>query len=239
MLKRVTELLRWIVNLDVAVLVGACVVVVSSYVLVKTIDEVVEGETDWFDHRVMEWAASLHLRPAVTDAVRDVTALGGVTVLTLMTTAVATYLLVRRRWQAAMLLLINAVGAVIASGLMKHYFERDRPHFAEHGAYTYTSSFPSGHSMLSTTMYLTLAVLLARLEKSRWLRVYFVCAALLLAFLVGVSRVLLGVHWPTDVLAGWSAGVLWATIGWFVVRYLQRRGAVERSADPGDYPATD
>lgn len=227
MFDRPRRLLRWFVNLDVAVLIAAGVVVISSYVLVQTIDEVVEGESDWFDTHVMQWAAKLDLPKGWNEAIRDVTALGGVAVLSLVTGAVAIYLLVSRRWHAAILLLINTVGAVIASSLMKNFFDRDRPHFAEHASYTYTSSFPSGHSMLSTTMYLTLAVLLARLEKSKWLRVYFICTALFLAFLVGVSRVLLGVHWPTDVLAGWSAGVLWATIGWFVVRYLQHRGTVE------------
>jgi undecaprenyl-diphosphatase len=78
-------------------------------------------------------------------------------------------------------------------------------------------------------VYLTLGILLARLEPRLLLKVYFLGVMMALAFLVGLSRVYLGVHYPTDVLAGWALGLVWGLLCWLAARYLQRRGAVERS----------
>jgi undecaprenyl-diphosphatase len=83
---------------------------------------------------------------------------------------------------------------------------------------------------MSAVVYLTLGALLARLADQRRVKLYFLAVAALLTLLVGLSRVYLGVHYPTDVLAGWSAGLVWATLCWLAARSLQRRGAVERSA---------
>ena len=92
---------------------------------------------------------------------------------------------------------------------------------------TSTSSFPSGHSSLSAVIYLTLAVLLSRLLERRALRVYVIGVAALLTLTIGISRVALGVHYPSDVLAGWTLGFGWALLCWTGMGVLQRRGAVE------------
>jgi undecaprenyl-diphosphatase len=89
------------------------------------------------------------------------------------------------------------------------------------------SSFPSGHSMLSAVIYPTLGTLLARLVPRKRLKIYFMLVALTLSFLIGISRIYLRVHYPTDVLAGWAAGLAWAAFCWTIAKYLQRRGALE------------
>jgi undecaprenyl-diphosphatase len=162
---------------------------------------------------------------------RDLTALGGVAVLSLTTVFVAGYLLIVRKYHAMWLVLAATLGGLLISTLLKHLIDRARPDLVPHLSHVYTSSFPSGHSMLSAVVYLTLGALLTRLASERRVKLYFLAAALLLTFLVGVSRVYMGVHYPTDVLAGWTAGLVWALLCWLVARYLQRRGAVEKDAD--------
>ena len=123
---------------------------------------------------------------------------------------------------------------LVLSTVLKALFNRDRPSLVPHLSEVYTSSFPSGHSMLSAVVYLTLGSLLARLVQHRYLKIYFLVLALLLTFLIGVSRVYMGVHYPTDVLAGWTAGLVWASVCYLVARALQKRGAVERDYEGDD-----
>lgn len=169
--------------------------------------------------------------PAWTlEAARDITALGGATVLTLMTILVMGYLLLRRTYAAATLVLIATLGGYLLSDQLKIFFHRPRPTIVPHLAPVVSASFPSGHSMLSSIVYLTLGALLARTVAQRREKVYFIGTSLLLTFLIGFSRVYLGVHYPTDVLAGWSAGIAWALLCWSVAYTLQRRGAVKRAS---------
>jgi undecaprenyl-diphosphatase len=93
--------------------------------------------------------------------------------------------------------------------------------------------------MLSATIYLTIGVLLARTSDQRRIKVYIVGCAVGMTLLIGLSRLYLGVHWPTDVLAGWSLGSAWAMLCWLVARWLQRRGDVETPAgEPAGAPAS-
>src|SRR5690606_29595085 len=107
-------------------------------------------------------------------------------------------------------------------------FDRPRPDLVPHEVAVYTASFPSGHSMLSAVTYLTLAVLLARVHARRRIRAYILVIAVFITLLVGASRVYLGVHWPTDVLAGWFAGAAWAALCALLASRLERRRTVER-----------
>ena len=121
----------------------------------------------------------------------------------------------------------SVVSGTLVSLVLKSLFERPRPELVPRAADILTASFPSGHSMLSAVVYLTLGALLARSQPRKRLKAYFLLLGLLLTLMIGVSRVYLGVHWPTDVLAGWTAGASWAILCWLVARRLQRRHAIE------------
>jgi undecaprenyl-diphosphatase len=169
---------------------------------------------------------------AVAEAARDVTALGGTVVLVLLVGLVAAYLAVDRRFRDAIAVLAASVGGVAAGVLLKLVFGRERPSVVPHLVAADSGSFPSGHSMLSAIVYATLGALLARFAKRRATQVLPIAAAIGITFLVGVSRLVLGVHYPTDVLAGWAAGAACAGCSWLAVDTLARKGTVEGRAAP-------
>ncbi len=166
------------------------------------------------------------------EAMRDLTALGGTIVLVIVSLAAFAYLLMSNKTHAAFMLAASVIGAIALSQSLKFGFDRPRPDLVPHGARVYTQSFPSGHAMMSAAVYLTLAALLARTQHRVRLRVFIILVASLLTLLVGASRVYLGVHWPTDVIAGWAGGAAWAIFCWSVMYWLQKRGNVERAAAP-------
>lgn len=195
-------------------------------------DEVFEGDTLAFDRRLM-----LAMRkpgdltpigpPALQDAARDITALGGVSVLALVTMISGGFLWLNGKKHLSLFIYGSVVSGLLASLLLKVLFQRPRPDLVPLAAYASTTSFPSGHSMLSAVTYLTLGALLARAHSRKRLKAFFLLAAISLTILVGVSRVYLGVHWPTDVLAGWTAGASWAILCGLAARWLQRRRTLE------------
>jgi undecaprenyl-diphosphatase len=158
---------------------------------------------------------------------KDVTSLGSTVVLTFITLTAIGYLLIERKFAAALFVFVAIGGGSLLSTLLKIGFERPRPDLVAHAAEVYTASFPSGHALMSAVTYLTLGALLARLQQRRRLKLYFLGVAVFLTAIIGVSRVYLGVHWPTDVLAGWCVGAAWALACWLVARWLQQRGEVE------------
>jgi undecaprenyl-diphosphatase len=140
------------------------------------------------------------------------------------------YLALEQKYGAMWFVVVATGGGGLLSTAMKQLFGRDRPDVVPHLVAVTSASFPSGHSMLAAILYLTLGALLARFAARRRTKVYLLKVALCITFVVGSSRVYLGVHYPTDVLAGWCAGLVWALLCWLAVRYLQNRGAVEKPA---------
>ncbi|HEX5788224.1 MAG TPA: phosphatase PAP2 family protein [Woeseiaceae bacterium] len=168
------------------------------------------------------------LGPAwVEEAARDITALGSTTVLALLLIAACCYLLLRQKWRTALFVLLAILGGAAMSFFLKSGFDRPRPDLVAHQAQVFTSSFPSSHAMASAVTFLTLGALLARAEPSRRLKAYIMGTAALLTLIVGASRVYLGVHWPSDVLAGWVAGAAWALAAWLLARLLQSRRTLD------------
>ncbi len=195
--------------------------------------EVMEGETAAFDRAVL-----LALRVAgdpetplgplwLQNAARDITALGSTAVLSLITAVMLGFLVLTGKRGAALLVLLSVGGGMLISSLLKNQIGRARPDLVPHGDIVFTASFPSGHSLLSAVIYLTLGAMLARVVEGLRLKAYVLVVAITLTLLIGCSRVYLGVHWPTDVLAGWCVGAGWASLFWLVALWLQRRGAVE------------
>ena len=233
---------RWLPSSAVRKEVGPLLVLLGVAGLVLAFgllaEEVMEGDTTGFDRAIF-----LFFRqpgdPANTigplwlkEAARDLTALGSTVVLGLVFASVLGYLVAVRRRAAALLMLGAVLGGQLISTVLKLVFERARPDLVPGAPHVFTASFPSGHAMLSAITYLTLGALLARVQPHRYARIYLLTIAVILTVLVGVSRVYLGVHWPTDVLAGWWIGAAWAMACWTVALWLQRRGQVERPGQP-------
>ncbi|MBW8907630.1 MAG: phosphatase PAP2 family protein [Mesorhizobium sp.] len=162
-------------------------------------------------------------------AVRDITALGSSAVLVLITTATIIYMLLIRRPATALFMFVAVAGGQVLSSLLKLEVDRPRPDLVSHLVDETSLSFPSGHAMLSAVTYLTLGTLAARFLPDSRTKIFVLCLAVLITVLVGTSRVYLGVHWPSDVLAGWCAGFAWAMLCWLVARLLQRRKVVADS----------
>lgn len=200
---------------------------------VELADEVVEGETHAIDKQVilmMRNPGDMNepLGPDwVQESVRDMTALGGVTVLVLLALSVTVFLWLEGKPRASLFVFASFVVGWLISSSLKWGFDRPRPDLVPHGAHVYTASFPSGHSMMSAVTYLTLGALAARVHRRVAVKAYFLGIALLLTLMVGVSRVYLAVHWPSDVLAGWTAGAAWAMLCWLLASWLQSRGRLE------------
>lgn len=178
--------------------------------------EVRNGDTVSFDESVLlafrvpgDPADPIGSRRA-EEMVRDLTSLGGIAILGPLTLAAAVLLWLLGRHRDVMALLAATLGGQLFSRLAKGLIDRPRPDLVPHDAYVTSASFPSGHAMMAAVTYLTLAAMISRHQPGRAIRVYLMSLAVLLTVTVGASRVYLGVHWPTDVLAGWAVGAAWA-----------------------------
>ena len=229
-LRRLWAFLR---RFEARVLIGLMLTAAALLSFLEIADDMAEGDTRVIDSRLI-----LALREpgdlndpigsrTIEEAVRDVTALGGTT-LVLVVTLVSVLAFIFHQKRVHALVMAGAVLAAWASSqVTKALFSRPRPDLVPHDVYVYSGSFPSGHSTMSTAAFLTLAMLIASLEMKRRSKALAYTLAALVVVGVGFSRVYLGVHWPSDVLAGWCLGAGWALVGWLALRLLggQTRGA--------------
>ncbi len=231
------RLTGWLGHADLLVLLASFVAAGAVWAFLAIADHATGGPPGHIDTQLLrDLRRTNNLAEPVgpmwlQEATRDITALGGYTVLTLVVSAVLGFLLIGKHFHAALLVFTATCGGWLLSIVLKDLYGRPRPDLVPHLTHVSSSSFPSGHAMLSAVVYLTLGSLLARLVARRRAKLYFVGVALLLTLLVGCSRIYLGVHYPTDVAAGWTAGVAWATLCWLVTRQLQRGRTVEDRAD--------
>jgi undecaprenyl-diphosphatase len=156
-------------------------------------------------------------------AAMDITSLGSVIDLTLIVLVVAGLFLALRRWREALLLVAAGGSGLIVVDIVKILVGRQRPPLAMHVVQVANASFPSGHAMLSAIVYLSLATLAGHFAGRRRVRIYALGAGFAATVIVGVSRVYLGVHWPTDVIGGWALGAAWAMVWWLITWFLEHR----------------
>ena len=209
--------------------VGVCLLLWGFLALAS---EVMEGDTKTLDMRILVALRKSDdpSRPIgpdwVQNSLMDLTAIGGPTVLGLVVVSVAGFLLLQGRYHTAIVVLATAASGEIANYAMKNLFLRPRPDVVPHLRDVTSSSFPSGHAMESAIIYLTLGAMLMRLAERRATKMYCIGIAIVLTLLVGISRVYLGVHYPTDVIAGWMFGFFWASLCWMVASRFERETGV-------------
>jgi undecaprenyl-diphosphatase len=205
------------------------IIVIGSLIFILIANEVSEGETRHFDLTILKSLREPdnYHQPVgpkwVELAMRDITALGGGTVIIIITVSVVGFLLIQKKYTSMWLILGATISGSLVEYLLKLIVARERPEAIFHLVQVSSLSFPSGHSMISMVVYLTQGSLLARIQEKRSLKIYIISVALVLTILIGISRVYLGVHYPTDVLAGWSMGIVWAAFCWIIAWYIEER----------------
>jgi undecaprenyl-diphosphatase len=202
--------------------------------------EVMEGDTRAFDTRILlamrdpvdpaRPRGPLWLEPALL----DLTAIGGSTVLGLVVVSVTGFLLLQARYHTALVIFITAVSGEFLNQVLKNVFMRPRPTVVPHLRDVVSTSFPSGHAMESAILYLTLGTMLMRVAERRVTKAYCLVMAIIVTLLVGISRVYLGVHYPTDVIGGWIFGFVWASMCWLVAKRFERQTGVAQERHKAD-----
>ena len=221
---------------ELAFLLGGLLLVVLLLGFAVMSNLVLEGGTQNFDDRILR-ALRRADDPAVPIgplwlrlAALDITALGSATVLGLVVVSIAGFMVLQGLRRTALFVCVASVSGSLLNWGLKEIFQRARPDVVPHLREVMSLSFPSGHAMTSAVVYLTLGALLMRVVPRRTTKIYCMAVAILLAALVGLSRIYLGVHYPTDVLAGWLVGFSWALFCWLVERAIERRRGVEQAS---------
>ncbi len=236
---RVSFYIEYIKAREITVLLSLLAIVLGIWGFLELTDEVLKGEVLGYD----EWIMSV-LRedgnPAgpiwLPEVMRDITSLGSTAVLIIVIASVSGFLALQKKHRSALLIIITSGTGVLVVIALKSFLARERPDIIPHLVEVTSLSYPSGHAMMSAVVYLTLASMIALIQEHRRTKIYSIGMALLFTFLVGSSRVYMGVHYPSDVLAGWSMGLAWASLCWLVVKLTGWSDLlpVEDEADPTD-----
>lgn len=230
---------------EIAALGALLVLALSVSIFAEVTEDLGSGDTQVFDRHVLALMRPYADDPGrpwgpwwLKEAAADITSLGGISVLGLFALIVIVFLLSQRKWLSSLLLVLALAGGVVLSEGLKAVFERERPPVAMQAVETINASFPSGHALLSTVFYLSVAVMLTRAFPKRRFKIFVLGVGMLMALLVGLTRIYLGAHWASDVFAGWAVGAAWAMVLWLVaygVERLQKR----HHATLQDQPAAD
>lgn len=200
---------------------AACALLLAFIALAAS---VMHGNTQAFDARILRLVrdpsnpARVRGPARLESALLDITALGSTTVLMLIVLVVSGFLLLQAQRRAALVILATGVSAEVLNTALKHLFMRPRPHVVPYLRAVASTSFPSGHAMESAIVYLTLGAMLMRTTERRLTKTYCLAVPVIITLLVGISRVCLGVHYPTDVIGGWLFGLMWTCICWTAIQ---------------------
>ena len=205
-------------------LVGLIVAAFFAWVFEEVADHVEAGATQAFDDAVLRWMGAHH-STAFDNIMIEITALGTGTVVLMIVAVAALFLVLTQHKYSAILLLVSTGGGLVLNLILKMGFNRPRPAIFIPEVRAVSSSFPSGHAMSAAIVYGTVAYLAARLHKRRWARVLIMFIALVVILLICISRLYLGVHYPSDVVAGVSIGLAWAAFCMATLEAIQRFGA--------------
>lgn len=245
-IKAVTSVLRKILNradtllgaLGIFLVAGFAVALLGTLGFAELAEHVTSGTTQAFDERVLVWL-SAHRNPLSDTVMLELTALGTASVVLIIAGIASLFLVLTKHKYSALLLGVATVGGLALNTVLKFGFHRPRPEVVVWGAQAFSSSFPSGHAMNSAIVYSTVAYLAARLQRRLWSKLLTMLAAFLLVVLICLSRLYLGVHYPSDVAAGVTIGLAWAGFCMAALEGVQRfaqRGehAVERQTTEAD-----
>ena len=220
---------RWARGQEPLVLAAVFLLAALAWAFIEIADEVAEGESGETESAILRAFRDPNdvTRPRgpkwLGDAALEWTALGAAPIVTIIVLSVTGYLFLVRRPRTAWFVLASIVGGTILTNILKHAFGRERPAIIPALTEHLSPSFPSGHSLMAAVVYLTLGATLAAAAPQRRQKVYILGVAMFLTLLVGFTRVYLGVHYPTDVLAGWCLGAAWAILCSLVAHWLQGR----------------
>lgn len=228
---------------EFAALGALAVITLGIVTFVEIADDMTEADGQAFDQMVLHWLQPVAGQPRgpwwLHEAAADITSLGGIAVLGLFAIVAVGMLTILRKRLSAVLLVVGLAGGVALSEGLKALFERQRPPAAYQAVETLNASFPSGHALLSTVFYLTVAVMMTRAFPRRRLKVYVLGIGMVFALLVGLTRVYLGAHWASDVMAGWCVGAAWAMALWLVSYAVERRQRRHHAQLVDEPPAAD